>query len=94
VTDALQPIAAILFVLALLGVVLRVLQRRGLASFRLPGQLAGGERLRQLELLDRLVLDAQHAVHLVRVGEKKVLIATGPGSCQLLDGKALERVEP
>ncbi len=85
--EALQPVAAIVLVLALLGGALFLLKRRGMATFT-----GSAGRPRQLELIERVALDAQHSIHLVRVGGRSVLIATAPGQCQILDyAHTLER---
>jgi len=34
--------------------------------------------------VERIPLTAQHTVHLVQIGERRVLIASSPGSCQLI----------
>jgi flagellar biogenesis protein FliO len=74
--DLIQPLAAIVFVAALLGTVLFLLKKRG-------GSPSYGAR--RLEVIERVPLGPQHALHLVRAGDRLVLIATAPGSCQLLD---------
>lgn len=73
--DFLQPFVAIIFVLALLGGALYVLKKRGAASFHIPGSGTS-----QMEVIGRVALGPQHALHLVRVGEKQIVVATGPGS--------------
>ena len=82
--DLIQPLAAILFVAALLGGVLLLLKRRGGGSTGLA---------RRLEVIERVSLGPHHALHLVRAGDRLVLIATAPSSCQLLDHAGSERVE-
>ena len=84
--DALQPVAAILFVLGLLILTLYLLRRRGVASFRntLPG------KARQLAVMERLPLGSQHALHLVRFGDRQFLVATAPGSCQIVESTEKE----
>ncbi len=74
--DLIQPLAAIVFVGALLGAALLLLKKRG--AIRLPGP-------RRLEVIERTPLGPHHALHLVRVGDRVVLIATAPSSCQILD---------
>jgi flagellar biogenesis protein FliO len=81
--DVLQPLAAIVLVMALLGGVLLILKKRGGASFRLPG--VSGSAPRRLEVMDRVSLGPQHALHLVRAGGRVLMVVTGPNSCQLLD---------
>ena len=92
--DDLQPILAVILVLSLLGGVLFFLRRRGIASFSaLPARAALGRQAanaRQLKVVERVPLGAQHALHLVRVGDKLILVATAPGSCQVLDGVVRE----
>lgn len=80
--DIIQPFAAVLLVLGLLGAALVVLKKRGAATFHLPGNPAGP---RPLQVLDRIPLGAHHSLHLVRAGNRCVLIATAPTSCYLLD---------
>jgi flagellar biogenesis protein FliO len=84
--DPMQPLLAIALVMALLGGALFVLKRRGAASFHLPGVSGRSNNgLKRLELMERISLGPHHALHLVRAGERCVLIATSPSSCQLLD---------
>jgi flagellar biogenesis protein FliO len=73
--DLIQPLAAIIFVAAILGGVLFLLKKRG-------GAPTGPRRL---EVVDRVSLGPHHALHLVRAGDRMVLIATAPSSCQVLD---------
>ncbi len=83
--EMVRPLAAIVLVMALLGGALRLMRKRGAVVFpKAFGGKAGVSR--QLEVIERVSLGPQHAVHLVRIGESHVLIATGPGHCQILDG--------
>lgn len=79
--DTLYSIFAVGFVLALLGCTLAVLRKRGAATWRFP--LANGNR-RQLEMIERLQMGPQHALHLVRFDGRSLVVATSPGGCQLL----------
>jgi len=81
--DILQPIAAIVLVMALLAAVLVLLKRRGTATFRLPG-VSGPPR--RLEVVERLSLGPQHALIVVRAGGRTLLVGTAPNSCQILEG--------
>jgi flagellar biosynthetic protein FliO len=81
--DLVQPLAAIFFVAALLGGVLFLLKKRGGVS---------SSRSRRLEVIERVSLGPHHALHLVRAGDRLVLIATAPSACQLLDHAVSERV--
>ncbi len=92
-----EQIGMVLLVFALLGGLLWFTKRRGMASFRLGARRSGNGR--RLEVLERLPLTAQHALHLVRVADRTVLIATAPSSCALLDApvsleKALDKSLP
>jgi flagellar biogenesis protein FliO len=80
--DFIQPFAAVLLVLGLLCGLLWLLNRRGAATFRLP-RLAGTEP-RRLELLERVSLGPQHALHLVRISGKSLVIVTSPAACQIV----------
>lgn len=77
-----EQITMVLAVFALLGGSLWLLKRRGVASLRLG---RGGSSIRQMEVLERVPLTPQHAVHLVRVSGKVILIGTAPSSCTILD---------
>jgi flagellar biogenesis protein FliO len=87
-----EQIGMALLVLGLLGGLLWLAKRRGvaafsgLAAFRM-GTLRSGNG-RRLEVLERVALTPQHALHLVRVSDRTVLIATAPSSCTLLDAPA------
>ena len=83
--DSLQSLLAILFVLGLLGATLLLLRRRSLSTWRMPR--LGSATGRRMELVERISLGPHHALHLVRIGERSVLVATTPASCQVLDGK-------
>jgi flagellar biogenesis protein FliO len=80
--DAVQPLAAVVLVMALLGGVLVMLKRRGVVSF---DSRAGARRM---VVVERVALGPQHALHLVRTGGRLLLVATSPGSCQLLEHTA------
>jgi flagellar biosynthetic protein FliO len=78
-----EQIAMILVVFALLGGLLWLFKKRGLAAFPVMRRRASGER--RMEVLERVPLTPQHAIHLVRVSGKVVLIGTAPSSCTILD---------
>jgi flagellar biogenesis protein FliO len=83
-----EQIGMVLLVFGLLGGLLWFAKRRGLASFPMPSFSKGlgrGGSARRLEVLERVPLTPQHALHLVRVSDRTVLIATAPSSCTLLD---------
>lgn len=78
-----EQITMVLLVFALLGGLLWFFKRRGLVSLPLSGRRGGNGR--RLEVLERVSLSPQHALHLVRVADRIVLIGTAPSSCSLLD---------
>ena len=80
--DTLQPMAAVVLVLALLGGALFLLRKRGAGSLSFARLSGAGPR--RMQVLERLPLGPQHALHIVRVGARAVVVATAPTSCQLL----------
>lgn len=72
---------AVAAVLALLVGTLWWLRRRGLAGAMLPGRRGG----RRLESLERLALGPAQVLHLVRVENHTLLLASSPSGCVLLE---------
>jgi flagellar biosynthetic protein FliO len=87
--EAIQQMAAVALVLLLLGATLWVLRRRGFAGVTLGKKSSG----RRMECLERLSLGPQHTLHLVRVGEKELLLALSPSGCSLLESFARRAAE-
>jgi flagellar biogenesis protein FliO len=84
--DFIQPLAAIVLVMGLLGGALFLLKRRGAVAFHLPGvSQRGSSAQRRLEVMERVSLGPHHALHLVRAGDRCILVGTAPSSCQILD---------
>jgi flagellar biogenesis protein FliO len=81
--DVIQPLAAIVFVMALLGGALLLLKKRGGATFRMPG--ISGSAAKRLEVMERVSLGPQHALHLVRVDGRTMVVTTAPGGCQIVE---------
>jgi len=75
--EAIQPMAAVVLVLSLLAGSLFLLKK-----FRLPRRSFLGPR--RMEVVERVALGPHHALHLVRVGDRTMVVATAPSSCQLL----------
>jgi flagellar biogenesis protein FliO len=75
--ELLQPFAAVGAVLGLLAATLWWLGRRGFAT-RLA---VGRPNSRRLECLERLALAPQHTLHLVRLGDTALLLASTPAGC-------------
>lgn len=72
--------AAVGLVLGLLGLALWVLRRKGLAG--MPVRSQGGKR--RMEVVERLPLSPQQGLHLVRLGERALVVASSPSGCSLL----------
>jgi flagellar biosynthetic protein FliO len=90
--DLAEQITMVLAVFALLGALLWFLKRRGLASLSLAPRRGGNAR--RVEVLERVSLTPQHALHLVRVSDKVLLIGTAPSGCTLLNEPALKEQGP
>jgi flagellar biosynthetic protein FliO len=75
-------------VLALLGLSLWWLRRRGYAAV-MPVRRAG----RQMESIERLPLGPQHTLHLVRIGGTALLLACSPTGCVLLQNVPAAHIE-
>lgn len=76
---------AVLLVLALLGALLWVARRKGLAalSLRLPRR-AQGRAARQIRIVERLPLSGPHSLHLIACSGRLILVAVSPGGCKAL----------
>jgi len=85
--DVLRQVFSVALVFALLGCAFIALKRGSLGRVRFTPRHSGG--IRQLESVDRLALTPQHALHLVRVAGRDVLIATHPQGCALLSEPVL-----
>jgi len=93
--EAIEQIAAVTAVLALLGGTLWWLRRHGYAvpaavrrSFVLRGSVLRGSVLRKagrrMECMERIALGPQSTLHLVRLGDRALLVASSPAGCALL----------
>ena len=78
--EVIEQIAAVAAVLLLLGATLWALRRRGFAGVALGRKSRG----RRMECLERLPLGPQQVLHLVRIGETELLLASWPSGCALL----------
>jgi flagellar biogenesis protein FliO len=87
--DAIGQLAAVAGVLTLLTGTLWWLKRRGVAAV-LPARRSAARRL---ECLERLPLGPQHALHLVRLGETALLVASSPAGCSLVRSLPSSEVE-
>ena len=87
--EVIGQMTAVAGVLSLLGGTLWWLRRRGCAGV-LPVRKAPGRRL---ECLERLPLGPQHMLHLVRLGETALLVASSPGGCALVRSFPCSEIE-
>ena len=84
-----QQLAAVGAVLALLAATLWWLRRRGFSA-ALSTKVPAGRRLERLE---RLSLGPQHTLHLVRVGDMALLLASTPAGCALVQSLPCREME-
>jgi len=86
--EAIQQITAVAGVLALLVGTLWWLRRHGFTTANL-GKKAGGRRL---ECVERLSLGPQQTLHLVRLGNTALLLASSPAGCSLVTSLAYREI--
>jgi flagellar biosynthetic protein FliO len=79
----LQQILAVFLVLALLLAALWLLRRKGLASMPL-GLARRSAARRQMQVIERIPLTAQHSLHLVSVSGRMIVIGVSPAGCSPL----------
>jgi flagellar biosynthetic protein FliO len=79
--ETINQVVAPALVLGLTAGVVWWLRRRGVLQAALPRRTGG----RRLESLERLPLGPQQTLHLVRLGERALLVAATPAGCALLD---------
>ena len=86
--EVIEQTMAAAAVLALLLGILWWLRRRGLAAVALSGRCRG----RQMEALDRLALGPQQTLHLVRVQDRTLLLASSQAGCVLIERLPIDRI--
>jgi flagellar biosynthetic protein FliO len=79
--EAIEQTMAVAGVLALLLGALWWLRRRGLASPAFPGRRAA----RRLQTLERAALGPGQFLHLVRIEDRILLLASSPAGCVLIE---------
>ena len=84
----LQQFAPVGAVIALLAACLWWLRRRGIAAVLRPRRRAG----RRLQSVERLPLGPQHTLHLVRMGERALIVGCSPAGCALLAERAWHEI--
>lgn len=80
--EYLQQMLAVLAVFGFLGGALWWLRQRGFARFAVPSVKKSSSVLSQVE---RLPLSATHSLHLVRMADRAILLASWPGGCQAIE---------
>ena len=87
--ELLQQLAAAGAVIGLLAASLWWLRRRGVAPAWRPRRGAG----RRLQAVERLPLSPQHSLHLVRMGQRALVLACSPAGCTLLAERSWQEIE-
>jgi flagellar biogenesis protein FliO len=88
--EIVRQVLAVVLVFAALAGALWALRRNGSAGWR-------GFRRKQagrLEPIERVALSPQHALHLVRFGDRALLVATHAGGCSLLESAVWRECGP
>jgi flagellar biogenesis protein FliO len=80
--DLARDVAAVLAVFGILAATLWALRRAGAAKWRVPGRTRSRGRM---EVVERVALGPQQALHLVRLGTRALLIASHPAGCSLIE---------
>jgi hypothetical protein len=83
--EYLQQMLAVLAVFGALGGSLWWLRNRGLARFAVGGDKKAAGVLAHVE---RLPLSPTHTLHLVKMADRGILIASWPGGCQAIESSA------
>jgi len=89
--EYLQQMLAVLAVFGCLGGSMWWLRRRGLAHFAIG---ADKKKAGILEHVERLPLSATHTLHVVRMADRAILIASWPGGCQAVESSAWSHIAP
>ena len=80
-----RDLGAVAMVLGLLAAAVWFLRRTGAALPR-PFRLPAARKARKLEAIERVALTPQHALHLVRFGQREMIVSTHPQGCTVLAG--------
>ena len=76
--DTWNQFGAVIAVLGSLLAMLLWLKKRGFVATRFSGSLTGG-RTRELQVVDRVVVSAQHTLVLLDVQDTRMLVCLSPG---------------
>lgn len=88
--ENLQQLLAVLAVFGLLGGSLWWLKGRGMAQIKGISRRSGTQLLQRAE---RLTLTPNTALHLIRMGDRAILIASSPAGCQVVESSLWSHVE-
>jgi flagellar biogenesis protein FliO len=80
---AVQPLIVVMVCVGLAGAFFW-LRKKGFVQAASALQRRGS----RLRVIERVHLTPQHSIHLVSVGNKTLLVAASPGSCQILESSA------
>lgn len=89
--EILQQAGAVLIVFALLGALMWLRGRRG--TIALPFSRPARRDRRLLESVDRIPLSPSHVLHLIRLGDRSLLVAVDSRGCVLLDARPWAELE-
>lgn len=81
--DMYRQFAGVLIVLGFLGTMLWFARTRGFARWN-SLSLRKPSRERTITVLERVPLTPQHTLHLLAVGDRRLLVTSSPSSCQLI----------
>jgi flagellar biogenesis protein FliO len=85
-----RQVLAMGLVFGLLGAAVWAMRRKGFAPrYALP---AAKRRAARVMVVDRVGLSPQHGLHLVRIGDRALLIAAHPAGCTVLEALPWETV--
>lgn len=76
-----RQFGGVLLVLGTLVFLLYMAQRRGWAQW---SGLRNTGNQRTVTVLERIRLTPQHTLHVLAIGERRLLVTSSPGSCQLI----------
>ncbi len=88
--EYLQQMLAVLAVFGFLGGSLWWLRKRGLARFTIGG--GGNKKAGVLAQVESLPLSPTHTLHLVRMADRGILVASWPGGCQAIESSAWNQI--
>lgn len=86
--DILRQLAAVALVLGLLAALLWRIRRGGFASLA-----AAKPGARRIQAVERVALGPNQFLHLIRVGDRGLLVASSPSGCALLQSVPWQECE-